>query len=544
MEDEYQDEDSKGLLDDERDIDPEHTGGGLSDRERKSLRSVYLNMYIDTQDSKGLLDDERDIDPEHTGGGLSDRERKSLRSVYLNMYIDTMMFAIFLPVLPLYLQDLGAGPSFLGFTISSFNFASLVTGPIVGAWASKRRIAEPMIICLLGGTIGFLVYISVENQWAIWASRVIVGASSNIVSLGNAFVAMVSTPEERTRAMNKITIFAVLGFLSGSALSIGCSFINFTVGSFVINEYTSVGWVCLILCGINAGQLLLWFREPPKHLKHQTTVTVDPSSSELVAVDDTNWVGAIVWMVLIFLSTNTWTSFEVVNTLFVTSEYNWQIHTIGLIWIGSGLLTFAIVLSFGILVRLGDRFLFYFFWCTLIFSQLLLIHYRFESGDTLPVWCYLLSVGLLSVSFIMQRIVISSNFSIAIGRGFKGQMMGWFGAVSKMGTIVISPIAGYLYHRCPSGDCVWIMTWLLLTGGLALAVVMHRWIFLTKPKEEPVVLKDFSINDQDDEQNRSPFESRIDAFSFDSDRFVTASFSDEIRFQQQQQQQQQQKQQS
>lgn len=83
------------------------------------------------------------------------------------------------------------------------------------------------------------------------------------------------------------------------------------------------------------------------------------------------------------------------------------------------------------------------------------------------------------------------------------------------------------------------MTWLLLTAGLALAVVMHRWIFLAKPKEEPVVLTDFSINDVEDDPDRSPFESRIDGFSFDSDRFVTASFSDEIRFQQQQQQQQQ-----
>ena len=183
--------------------------------------------------------------------------------------------------------------------------------------------------------------------------------------------------------------------------------------------------MCLVLCGLNAAQLLLWFREPPKHLKHHSYTSNKPSDqdqdvSPAIAEDpdDTNWTGALIWMVLIFVSTNIWTSFEVVNTLFVTSEYGWKLHTIGLIWIGSGLLTFAVVLSFGFFVRFGDRLLFYFFWSTMILSQLLLIHYQFEP-DTLPVWCYLLSVGLLSVSFIMQRIVISSNFSIAIGKGFK-----------------------------------------------------------------------------------------------------------------------------
>jgi len=136
----------------------------------------------DTETSEGEHGEQGD---ETTPHGLSDRERKSLWSVYLNMYIDTMMFAIFLPVLPLYIQDvrppllssfllsskgvpksdhpnlqptkkkkLGSGPFFLGFTISSFNLAALITSPIVGAWATKRRIAEPMILCLLGGTIG------------------------------------------------------------------------------------------------------------------------------------------------------------------------------------------------------------------------------------------------------------------------------------------------------------------------------------------------------------------------------------------------------
>ena len=106
-----------------------------------------------------------------------------------------------------------------------------------------------LIGSLVISIIGNLLYSfgGVTDKWTVFVSRVLVGFGSGTLSPVRATLADVSTKEQRVRFMALSNAIQFVGFaiLPGAAELL--TYVEFNVGSYRVDRYTSPGFVLAIL---------------------------------------------------------------------------------------------------------------------------------------------------------------------------------------------------------------------------------------------------------------------------------------------------------
>lgn len=131
-----------------------------------------------------------------------------------------MGFGIVIPILPLYAESgrFNASPAVIGLLVASFSLAQLVFAPLWGR-VSDRIGRKPVLVLSLAGTaIGSLVTGLAPNLALLFIGRLVDGASGASVSVAQAAVADVASPEERPRLLGLLGAAFGLGFVAGPAL--------------------------------------------------------------------------------------------------------------------------------------------------------------------------------------------------------------------------------------------------------------------------------------------------------------------------------------
>lgn len=131
-----------------------------------------------------------------------------------------MGFGIVLPILPLYAESdrFGASPGVIGLLVASFSLAQLVFAPLWGR-VSDRIGRKPVLVLSLAGTaVGSLLTGLAPNLAWLFIGRLVDGASGASVSVAQAAVADVASPEERPRLLGLLGAAFGLGFVAGPAL--------------------------------------------------------------------------------------------------------------------------------------------------------------------------------------------------------------------------------------------------------------------------------------------------------------------------------------
>jgi MFS family permease len=152
--------------------------------------------------------------------------KTNLLTVFLIVFIDLVGFGIVLPNLQLYGQQFGISNYFyltlIGVTYSFFQF---LFAPILGRWSDHIGRRPVLIISQVGTIIGFLMLFSADffpmsalGIALIFISRMIDGISGGNISTANAYVADITTPENRAKGMGVIGAAFGLGFVFGPVI--------------------------------------------------------------------------------------------------------------------------------------------------------------------------------------------------------------------------------------------------------------------------------------------------------------------------------------
>ena len=110
-------------------------------------------------------------------------------------------------------------PTVVGLLISSYAFCQLIAGPILGHLSDHMGRKPLLIVSQLGTLVGFLILAFANSLWLIFVSRIIDGATAGNLSLAQAYISDVTTPENRARSFGIIGIAFGIGFLIGPAIS-------------------------------------------------------------------------------------------------------------------------------------------------------------------------------------------------------------------------------------------------------------------------------------------------------------------------------------
>jgi len=152
--------------------------------------------------------------------------RGPLLTIFLIVFIDLVGFGIVLPNQQLYGKlfgiDNGLALAMIGATYSIFQF---LFSPVLGKWSDRIGRRPVLLISQCGTLVGFLVlfaahyFTSPETVWVgiglLFGSRIIDGISGGNISTASAYIADITTPENRAKGMGLIGAAFGLGFVCG-----------------------------------------------------------------------------------------------------------------------------------------------------------------------------------------------------------------------------------------------------------------------------------------------------------------------------------------
>src|SRR5579863_4751605 len=145
--------------------------------------------------------------------------RSPLLPIFLIVLVDVLGLTIILPLLPFYAQHFGASDMQVGLLISTYAACQLIAGPILGRMSDQMGRKPLLIVSQMGTLIGFLILAFAGSLWMVFLSRIIDGLTAGNLSLAQAYIADVTTPENRAKSFGVIGIAFGIGFLIGPAIS-------------------------------------------------------------------------------------------------------------------------------------------------------------------------------------------------------------------------------------------------------------------------------------------------------------------------------------
>ena len=147
------------------------------------------------------------------------KQKGALLTVFTAVLIDLMGFGIVLPLLPFYASAFHASAVAIGLLYSIYSFAQLIFAPVWGGLSDRIGRRPIMLMSTLGASFAYVLFGLAHALWLLFVSRLIAGVMGGNISTAQAYVADVTTPEERAKGMGLIGAAFGIGFVMGPAIA-------------------------------------------------------------------------------------------------------------------------------------------------------------------------------------------------------------------------------------------------------------------------------------------------------------------------------------
>jgi MFS transporter, DHA1 family, tetracycline resistance protein len=139
-------------------------------------------------------------------------------TIFLTCFIDILGFGIVIPVLPLYAEHFGATAVQIGALVGIFSLAQFFFAPVWGKVSDRVGRKPVLLLGLIGTVVGYLLMGMAHTVLMLFFARLIDGISGANIGAAQAYLADISTSENRAKAMGLLGAAFGLGFVFGPAL--------------------------------------------------------------------------------------------------------------------------------------------------------------------------------------------------------------------------------------------------------------------------------------------------------------------------------------
>lgn len=148
------------------------------------------------------------------------KEQKTVLLILLsNIFIVFLGVGLIVPVMPSFKNIMHLSGQTMGYLMAAFAFAQLLMSPLAGRWIDTYGRKKMIIIGLLLFSISELIFGLGTHVSVLYLSRILGGISGAFIMPGvTAFVADITSVEERPKAMGYISAAISVGFIIGPGI--------------------------------------------------------------------------------------------------------------------------------------------------------------------------------------------------------------------------------------------------------------------------------------------------------------------------------------
>jgi MFS family permease len=367
------------------------------------------------------------------------RAKNPLVALFLTVFIDLIGFGILIPLQPYLALEFGASKSGVTGLNWAYSAAQFLMAPVWGR-LSDRIGRRPILMLSIGGSIFTQALFGATQllhhelpTWTglalLYVARIGAGACGANVATAQAYVADVTTPENRAKGMGLIGAAFGLGFIVGPALGGGLDHFGHSVPLF-------------FAAGLSAVNLFLAWERLPETLKPG-----QPAAPAHRAGLRDIWRGLHVpglAPLLVIQLSMIWafSNMESTMALMANDRFGWGAKDVAWLFTFAGVV--LVIVQGGLVGRLTRRF---------GERPLLVLGIALECagigllphlGLTLPLYA---GIGTLSAGSGLANPAISSLISRQAAADKQGSTLGVAASMSSLGRIFGPAWGGFAYDR-------------------------------------------------------------------------------------------------
>ncbi len=355
--------------------------------------------------------------------------------IFFVVFIDLVGFGIVIPIMPYYAKQFGANATQLGFLMASYSLMQLIFSPIWGK-LSDRIGRRPVILISLIGTGASLIVLGLA-QSIIWLfiGRIFSGICGANISTATAYIADITTPENRAKGMGVIGASFGLGFIFGPA--IGGVLSRFGYG---MPMYFAA---CLTI--INTILAFIILKEPIASIESRElnrSKKYDLKSLKTSVFSDIRTLSATL---IFFIVTFAFTQVEVSFALFMLDRYQLGAEPSG--WVMAMIGVIAAIIQGGLIGKLSKRF----GEARLILVGTVLVGSGLMIASTINSFTFfLLGIVVVSIGNGFNNPSLASLASKGAPDGKRGLTMGFYQSAGSLARVLSPVLGGVLFDRIGS----------------------------------------------------------------------------------------------
>jgi MFS family permease len=143
---------------------------------------------------------------------------KRLSVLMTTAFVDMIGFGMVFPLLPYYARRLDAADWMIGPLIAIFSIAQLGAAPLWGRLSDRFGRRLVILVGLSAAGIAFIVFAFSTTFWWLFVSRLVQGIGGGTTGVLQAYVADVSAPKDRARALGWLSASTSAGVMVGPAI--------------------------------------------------------------------------------------------------------------------------------------------------------------------------------------------------------------------------------------------------------------------------------------------------------------------------------------
>ena len=355
--------------------------------------------------------------------------------IFIIMFTEVLGFSMVLPVIPFLGLSLGLNAFEVGLIMSVFSFSQLIASPVTGKLSDRFGRKPILIVSQTSTLIGFLLLGFANSVWLLVAARLVDGLIGSNMTVSQAYISDVTTPQDRTKIYGYSSAVFGAGLIFGPVIGGTLAAINYSIPMLFA---ASISLISIIL-------VILFLPESLSLKKKEIKIKFN----DIVPINEAKrfFKDSIVRKVLLlfFIYNIGFGLFISSFVLFAEQQVHVTAQEVGFLmaWIGILRVIFQSLLINPLQKKFGEDSALSMGIFSMVFTMVILVFTKEYIFAFIPLIFFAFGTGVC-------RPIFTSKLTKSVNKEETGSVLGVNNALSSIGQIITPILGGALIQYLPS----------------------------------------------------------------------------------------------